>query len=220
VSTAPDAAAREAERRDVVGALGGSRLFEQPRWAHEAAAWRAFVAAGPPVLVEIGFDHGRRLTHTAKHHPGWRVAGLEIRRRRVDEAVAWAAANGLDNLLAWRADARTVLATLTPPASLTVVEALFPDPWWIPAHRDRRLLVSARFLDDVAAALVPGGVLHLATDVADYADHIAALLDGAPVAGGGSRGRVDAVRPARRARGGSGGANATGSRCIDSGRKS
>ncbi len=70
--------------RDVVGALGGSRLFEQPRWAHEAAAWRVFVAPGPPVLVEIGFDHGRRLTHTAKHHPGWRVAGLEIRRRRVD----------------------------------------------------------------------------------------------------------------------------------------
>lgn len=161
---------------DLRGALGGSRLLDQPAHRDAVARWQAFLAAGRPVLVEIGFDHGRRLSHTARHHPDWHVAGLEVRRLRVAQAQERAARDGLHNLLAWRIDARTVLAAATPPASLDVVEALFPDPWWNPVHRDRRLLVTPVFLDHVAQALRPGGVLHLATDVADYADHIDGLL--------------------------------------------
>lgn len=165
-----------APSRDIAGALGGSRLFAQPEHARLVAHWRAFLATSRPILLEIGFDHGRRLTHTAAHHPDWRVAGIEVRRRRVDEAKAWAAEHDLPNLLAWRADARTVLATATPAGSLSVIEALFPDPWVDPAHRITRTLVDASFVADAARALRPGGVLHLATDVDDYAANMREAL--------------------------------------------
>lgn len=169
--------------RDLPRVLGGSRLLDQPAYAGEVAAWHAFLDAPGPVLVEVGFDHGRRLSATAAAHPGWRVAGLEIRRQRVDEARARAARDGLANLLAWRTDARPVVALHTPPGRLDVVEVLFPDPWWKPAHRDRRL-VDVPFLTAIARALRPGGVLHLATDV----PHVAAWFDTALA-------QVPALRP-------------------------
>lgn len=162
--------------RDVPGALHGSRLLEQPRLADEVARWRAFLAQEAPVLLEIGFDHGFRLADTSARHPGWLVAGLEVRRHRVDQARERAEAHGRDNVLVWRMDARTVLAGATPPGSLRIVEVLFPDPWWNPRHRTKRLLVESGFLDDVVRALEPGGVLHIATDVPRYADHIRDLL--------------------------------------------
>ncbi len=158
------------------GALGGSLLFEQPRYAEEAAAYRAACATGRPTLLEVGFDHGFRLLATAQHNPGWQVVGLEIRRHRVDIANARAQRAGLSNLLAWRADARTVLAALTPDACLDVLEVLFPDPWWNAAHRQKRLLLTRPFLDEAARALKPGGLMHLATDVPRYAAEIEAVL--------------------------------------------
>jgi tRNA (guanine-N(7)-)-methyltransferase len=161
---------------DVRGALGGSRLFDQPAWRAEREAWDAFLATPGPLLVEIGFDHGRRLTATAAHHPGWRVAGLEVRERRVQEVRAWAASHDLTNLHAWRADARVVLRRFVPPGRIAVLEALFPDPWWNEAHRARRLLVDDAFLADAAIALAPGGALHLATDVERLAEEIDAAL--------------------------------------------
>lgn len=165
-----------ADPTDIPGILGGSRLLDQPNYRAEVQAWQAFLDTPAPVLVEVGFDHGRRLSRTALLHPGWAVAGLEIRRRRVDEARERSARMGTDNLFLWRVDARAALGLHTPEASVDIVEALFPDPWWKPAHRAKRLLISERFLRDVARVLRPGGVLHLATDVAGYAQHMAALL--------------------------------------------
>lgn len=164
------------QRKDLRGALGGSRLFEQPRYAHEVAAWHAALSARSQVLLEIGFDHGRRLHHTALAHPDWQVVGIEVRKRRCEEAQARANDASLDNLLAWRADARTVLATVTPAACLDVVEILFPTPWWDAAKRARRRLVTSETLADVTRALRPQGVLRIATDVAEYAEHIAEVL--------------------------------------------
>lgn len=162
--------------RDVRGAFGGSRLFEQPAYRAELDAYLAFVAVERPRLMEIGFDHGRRLSRTAALNPGWGIVGLEIRKRRVLEAEERRAAAGHDHLLPWRADARTVLARHTPEACFDVIEALFPDPWWNEAHRAKRLLVEPAFLDDVARALKPGGVVLLATDVEDYGRHMASLV--------------------------------------------
>lgn len=163
--------------RDIPGALGGSRLVTLPHVAPQAEALRAFLDGPGPALLEVGFDHGRRLLSTAAANPEWRVVGLEIRRHRVDRAREIAERHGVANLLVWRFDARIVLAGVLPEASLDVVEVLFPDPWWNAAHRRKRLLVDDAFLGDVARALRPGGLLHLATDVERYADHIAGCLE-------------------------------------------
>ncbi len=175
------------------GALHGSRLITLPHVAPRVAALQDFVARERPVLVEVGFDHGRRLLSTADKNPGWGVVGLEIRKHRVAEAKEWAARHGLSNLFVWRMDARTVLASVLPEASVDVIEVLFPDPWWNAAHRKKRLLLEPAFVEDCVRALVPGGLLHLATDVEWYADHIRGVL-----AGEAGLGALDEAEGARR----------------------
>lgn len=167
--------------RPIRGALNGSRFIEQPHIRPEVEAARAFVAGGARVLVEIGFDHGRRLHSMATHNPAWRFLGVEVRKQRVDEAIARAQRDGLTNVHPWRMDARIVCAGVLAPASVDVVEVLFPTPWWHPGLRAKRLLVDGAFLEDVARILRPGGVFHVATDVGSYAEHIAAAIDGAPL---------------------------------------
>ncbi|TNF26963.1 MAG: hypothetical protein EP329_20240 [Deltaproteobacteria bacterium] len=161
--------------RDVPGALGGSRILEVPEVAAELAGLRALLGGAGRVLLEVGFDHGRRLTSTASASPDWTVVGLEVRAKRVAEARAWAAENGLDNLHAFRLDARAVLAGALPEASVDVLEALFPTPWPEGKAR-RRLLVTPDFLADAARVLRPGGLLHVATDVSWYADLMASAI--------------------------------------------
>ena len=74
--------------RDVAGALHGSRLVALPHVRPHVERCLAFIAGDAPVLVEVGFDHGRRLQATARANPAWRVLGLEVRARRVAEASA------------------------------------------------------------------------------------------------------------------------------------
>lgn len=165
---------------DIPGALGGSRLFEQPRYRAEVDRFLAFITPptdGPgqlavPIAVEIGFDHGRRLLSLAQADATTRWIGLEVRRARVDALAAIAP----PNLLPWRADARTVFRRLMPPARLSRVDIWFPTPWWHDEKRAKRLLLAPPFLADVARALAPGGLLCVATDVTPYFDHLSSLL--------------------------------------------
>ena len=166
--------------RRIRGALSGSLLITLPHIAAEVDALRSFIAGDAPVLIDVGFDHGRRLQSSARCNPDWRVVGLEVRKRRVVEAVARARRDGLDNVYPWRMDARTVFASVLPERSADAVEVLFPTPWWNRALRAKRLLITDEFLADVARALRPGGLLHVATDVAEYAQTIDACLDRCP----------------------------------------
>ena len=166
----------DAPVRDIPGVLGGSRLLEQPHLVAEVERFHRFTAGPEPVWVEVGFDHGRRLHSMALLNPGWRIVGVEVRKRRVAEATERAERDGLTNLLAWRVDARTVFANVVDAGSLAGVDVLFPTPRWDAAKRARRLLLGDAFLADVARALRPGGLLRVATDVAGYAAEVGAAL--------------------------------------------
>ena len=65
------------------------------------------------------------------------------------------------------------------PADLDGVRVFFPDPWPKARHHKRRLLQSGTF-ELIASRLRPGGVLHVATDHADYAEWIAETGDAEP----------------------------------------
>ena len=155
------------------GALGGSRLFEQPRQRAEVERFADFVAGPQPLAVEIGFDQGHRLLDHAQRWPETRWLGLEVRKERVADVAARAP----DNLLVWRADARTVFATLMPSARIARVDILFPTPWWHEGKRARRMLITEAFVADLAQAMRPDGAVHLATDVGPYFEHIAARFE-------------------------------------------
>lgn len=171
----------ESSSRDIRGALYGSRLIELPHVRPEVDRCLEFLSGEAPALVEVGFDHGRRLNSTARLNPDWQILGLEVRRKRVDEANARAERDGIGNLMAWRMDARTVFACVLQPASVELVEVLFPTPWWNRALREKRLLIEEGFVADVARVLRPGGLFHVATDVGEYAEAIASELGASPL---------------------------------------
>jgi tRNA (guanine-N7-)-methyltransferase len=92
---------------------------------------------------------------------------------RIDEAA-------VPNLRLLRGDAVELLREKVPPTTLTAVRVYFPDPWPKRRHHKRRL-VQPDFVALVASRLVPGGTLHLATDWADYAVQMRAVVSAEPL---------------------------------------
>ena len=62
---------------------------------------------------------------------------------------------------------------------LAEVRIYFPDPWPKKRQQKRRLL-QPPFVELLADRVDPGGVLHLATDWNDYAEHMHAVLAQSP----------------------------------------
>jgi tRNA (guanine-N7-)-methyltransferase len=89
------------------------------------------------------------------------------------------AAQDVDNVRIYHHDAVEVLQREIAPASLAEVRIYFPDPWPKKRHNKRRL-IQPDFVALLASRAMPGGRLHLATDWADYAEHMQSVLDHAP----------------------------------------
>jgi len=157
----PPTPPQRGDAQNIAGALGGSRLWQQPQQAADKARLDRFVAPGPPLAIELGFDHGITLLDHARCFEDWRWLGAEIRRRRVDTVAAKAAELGLNNCLPLRVDARVLVATLLPPARVRRVDILFPTP----ALKGPHLLLTPVFVDNLRRVLAPGGCVHLRTDV-------------------------------------------------------
>jgi tRNA G46 methylase TrmB len=164
----------------VRGAMGGSRLYDQPRHAATRDAVLDFVAGRTPgapqgpVAVEVGFDHGMVLLDQARAHPEQRWLGIEVRGARVEALKPHCP----PNCMVLQADARTLFAAVLPASSLDRVDVLFPTPWWDDAHRDKRLLFTPAFVGDLARVVRPTGVVRVATDVGPYFEHLAGLFAG------------------------------------------
>lgn len=139
------------------GALYGSLLLEQPKHRATVDAFHAFIDAPGPVALEVGMDNATVLIDHAHTFPDTRWVGLEIRRRKVERAKSAAP----ENAYLWAMDARTVFATVLPPARLSQVDIWFPTP----TENGNHVLFGPAFVADVARALAPGGVLTISTDV-------------------------------------------------------
>lgn len=164
----------------VRGAMGGSRLYDQPRHAATRDALLDFVAGrtpgtpAGPAAIEVGFDHGMVLLDQAREHPATRWLGIEVRGARV-EAVK---PHCPPNCMVVQADARTLFAAVFLPDTVDRVDVLFPTPWWDDAHRDKRLLFTPAFVADLARCVRPTGIVRVATDVGSYFAHLAGLFAG------------------------------------------
>jgi tRNA (guanine-N7-)-methyltransferase len=76
-------------------------------------------------------------------------------------------------------DAVELFRDMLAPRSLAGVRIYFPDPWPKARHHKRRL-VQPEFVATLTSRLAAGGTLHLATDWAEYADQMRAVLDSEP----------------------------------------
>jgi tRNA (guanine-N7-)-methyltransferase len=128
-----------------------------------------------PVVLEIGFGNGDSLVQQATERPDTNFLGIEVHEPGVGHCLLKARDAGVTNLRLIMHDALEVLAKQIPPGSLSRVNLYFPDPWPKKRHHKRRIVQPA-FLELVAGRLRPGGSLHIATDWANYAEHIDATI--------------------------------------------
>ncbi len=157
---------------DRLPALNGSLLFSAGRKASEVTDFLRFLSPPVPAMLEIGFDHGMCLVDRARTFPDTLQVGLEIREARVTRLRPHLPGTAF----AWRADARTVLASVVPPGRFSGIYVLFPDPVWVESRRRSHLLFSPAFVALCARALAPDGFLHVVTDVEPYHTWIRSLL--------------------------------------------
>jgi tRNA (guanine-N7-)-methyltransferase len=137
-------------------------------------------AGGPaPWEVEIGFGKGRYLLRRAAAEPAARFVGIEVAEEYFRILATRARKRGVQNLLAIRGEAQTLLDAVLPKAFARAVHVYFPDPW-PKARHERRRLFDAGTVDLVLGLLAPGGTLWFATDFLAYGEVVEALLAAHP----------------------------------------
>jgi len=128
-----------------------------------------------PRTLEIGFGNGETLVQHALENPSSDFIGIEVHEPGVGHCLLKAESAGVTNLKLIAHDAIEVLEQQVPAASLQRINLYFPDPWPKKRHHKRRI-VQPSFLTLCADRLDSSGSLHIATDWANYADHIEAEL--------------------------------------------
>lgn len=146
-----------------------------PRYGVDIAAvdLAAVFPRRAPLIVDIGFGDGEALAIQAQQQPEHNFLGVEVHRPGVGSLLRRLSVADVENVRVLVADATDVLQRL-PDAALAGVHLYFPDPWPKKRHHKRRLL-QAPFVALIARKLRPGGVLHVATDWADYAEQVLAV---------------------------------------------
>jgi len=132
-----------------------------------------------PITLDIGFGSGEALAEIAAAHPDRLYLGVEVYRAGTGQLLRLIERHQLDNLRVLLGDASELLRWGIPTASLSGVQLFFPDPWPKKRHHKRRM-VQSEWLARVADRLKPGGMLHMATDWAEYAEWMLALTDADP----------------------------------------
>ncbi|HQV72639.1 MAG: tRNA (guanosine(46)-N7)-methyltransferase TrmB [Xanthomonadales bacterium] len=138
---------------------------------------QALFARPAPVVLEIGFGNGEQLLHAAVNEPTRNFLGIEVHRPGVGRLMNGLAVANVDNIRISNHDAVEVIERQLAPDSLDEVRIYFPDPWPKVRHHKRRL-IQPEFVELLATRVRSGGLLHLATDWAEYAEHMLAVVDG------------------------------------------
>lgn len=137
-----------------------------------------------PLIIEIGSGVGEATGVLAAARPDHNVLALEVWRPGVASGLAEVAAAGATNVRFCCVDAVWLLGALVGEGELDELWTFFPDPWPKHKHHKRRL-VTSEFAAVVAHRLRRGGRWRLATDWAEYADRMRAVLDAEPLLEGG-----------------------------------
>jgi tRNA (guanine-N7-)-methyltransferase len=131
-----------------------------------------------PLVVEIGFGDGEATVAHATTHPEHDVIAAEVHRPGIATLLQRCHEEAITNVRMWDGDVLDLLAAL-PAASVAEIHVFFPDPWPKVRHYPRRI-VRADIVARWAELLVPGGIVHLATDWPHYATQMRAVLSENP----------------------------------------
>jgi len=143
-----------------------------------AALFAGDVEKPLPFVVEIGFGRGEFLQDLAVREPDVAFLGVDYSHKRVLKLARRLAVTSVSNVRIVEARAEELVAEF-PPECVRTFWINFPDPWPKARHHRRRLLQPA-LVAELARRLVPEGLLEVATDHEEYAEHIDAVLAAEP----------------------------------------
>jgi tRNA (guanine-N7-)-methyltransferase len=132
-----------------------------------------------PVALEIGFGRGEATLAMAAADPARDVLAVDVHRPGAGGLLGSLEAAGLTNVRVAVTDARTLLDRVAREC-LDEVRVFFPDPWPKTRQHKRRLL-DPETVRVLARRLRVGGLLHVATDWAPYAEQILAVIAAEPL---------------------------------------
>ena len=141
---------------------------------------REIFARAAPLVLEIGSGMGETTAHIAEANPETDYVAVEVHGPGVGSLLKKIEAAGLQNLRLIRHDAVQVLEKMIADGSLAGIHLFFPDPWPKKRHHKRRLVQPA-FTALAARKLAPGGYIHAATDVPDYAEQMDTVFSAEPL---------------------------------------
>ena len=104
---------------------------------------------------------------------------MELYKSGLAKLIGTIVRENITNIRMISGDGVEVLTRMFEPGTVDGVRIFFPDPWPKARHHKRRIIQSG-VLNLIANRLKPGGVLHVATDHADYAAWIAELAEVEP----------------------------------------
>ncbi|HET7772848.1 MAG TPA: tRNA (guanosine(46)-N7)-methyltransferase TrmB [Burkholderiaceae bacterium] len=130
-----------------------------------------------PLVLEIGCGMGETTAHLAGSRPDVNYLGVEVFTSGVGALLKRIEEQGLTNLRVMQHDAVEIVRDMIPADRLAGAHIYFPDPWPKARHHKRRL-VQPWFIELLASRIAPGGYLHCATDVEDYAQQMLEVLGG------------------------------------------
>jgi len=130
-----------------------------------------------PVEMEVGSGKGLFLATASTARPDLNFLGVEISGGYARLCGGKLAAQRADNARIIHGDATYLARSLLPDACLAGIHVYFPDPWWKARHRKRRVL-SDLFLTHAGRVIIPGGHLHIWTDVEEYFHEALAAAEG------------------------------------------
>jgi tRNA (guanine-N7-)-methyltransferase len=128
-----------------------------------------------PLVIEIGFGRGEFLLEMAAKNPDLAFLGVEVSWKRVLKMARKVARAELANVRLVAGKGEAIVSDCLPPGRVHEVWVNFSDPWPKAAHAHRRIF-RPDFVSGAAEVLEPGGVLHVATDDANYAEQIDEVL--------------------------------------------
>ena len=131
------------------------------------------------VTLEVGFGNGDSLLEMALQQPQNNFLGIEVYEAGIGRLINEANKKQISNLKIIKGDAVEILESNIEDDSISCLQLFFPDPWHKKKHHKRRIIQTS-FLDTLKNKLINGGIVHIATDWENYAEHIMETMESHP----------------------------------------
>lgn len=154
---------------EVTALISRAEPYDPQRWFGRSA----------PLILEIGPGTGAATIEMAAAAPDVDHLAVDVFEAGLARMLLSIRELSLSNLRLLRGDAVDLLREVVPTDSFDGIRIYFPDPWPKRRHHKRRL-IQPDFVALAASRLRPGGILHLATDWADYARQMRTVCDAEP----------------------------------------